>query len=459
MSKRKRLSKRKLRKKRFFIFLTCVFVLIGAVVFTINSRGTTTAIKTDEKYTQVEIIHTSNEENGFTAEYPYFHIKEIDQAIQKYLKSTTASFTNEHGDEQLTITYEIVHYSKQTVSVIFTETITAQNSEEATDTYLLNFDLEDGSIIQLEDLFNSEKPDEYLSILSDIAYAKLKNSALSNKEIEEATSSDSGIFQQFTLLNNAIVFHLNLGENIADTQLIISKDLFKDFLKEKYVLADLNKDSTEEFDPPEMITELPEKVIHISPDQKVIALTFDDGPKKGTTDIILEALKNYDAHATFFVLGNMAVRNPQLVEEIVENGNDIGSHSWDHPLLTKLNNADLLKQIEQTNSLIKDLTGKEVSLFRPPYGAYDERVTNYLGDAKITLWDIDTEDWKYRNKEHIVQAVMSEASDGRIVLMHDIYQTSAEAAVEIIQQLTAQDYKIVSVSELLEIKKQRELAS
>lgn len=449
------MGKRKLRKKRFFIFV----VLIGAVIFSINSRATTTTVKMDEKYTQVEIINTSNEENGFTTEYPYFHIEEIDQAIQEYLESTTVSFTNEHGDKQLTITYEIVHYSKQSVSVIFTETITAQDQEESTTNYFLNFDLEDGEIIQLEDLFNSEKPDDYLSILSDIAYDELKNMPLSNKEIEEVTASEAGNFQQFTLLNNAIVFHLNLGENISDTQLIISKDLFKDFLKEKYVLTELDKDITEETDPSSMITELPEKVIHISPDQKVIALTFDDGPKKGTTDIILEALKNYDAHATFFVLGNLAARNPQLIIEMAENGNDVGSHSWDHPLLTKLNNKDLLKQINQTNSLIKDITGKEVSLFRPPYGAYDERVMDCLGDAKITLWDIDTEDWKYRNKDHIVQAVMSEASDGRIVLMHDIYKTSAEAAVEIIQQLTAQDYKIVSVSELLEIKRQRELAS
>ncbi|MGM9945417.1 MAG: polysaccharide deacetylase family protein, partial [Lysinibacillus sp.] len=188
-------------------------------------------------------------------------------------------------------------------------------------------------------------------------------------------------------------------------------------------------------------------------------LTFDDGPKKGTTDIILEALEKYDAHATFFVLGNMAEKNPQLLREMAEYGHDIGSHTWNHRLMTKLSEEEMIKQINQTKLLINEITGKEPTLFRPPYGAYDQRVMNHLGNTEVILWDIDPEDWKYQNKDYIVQAVMNRAGDGKIVLMHDIYQTSAEAAVEIMEQLTAQDYKIVSVSELLEIKKQREQVS
>ena len=450
---------RKPRKISFFIFLTFTVILIGAVVWTNHSKANTTPIQMDEKYPCVEIINTLNEENGIAIEYPFFHIEEVDQEIQTYLKNTTTSFTNNHQNEQLIITYEIVHYSQQTVSIIFTEKTTAQNKEK-TLKHILNIDLKDGAIIQLDDLFISEC--DYLSILSDIAYNELKNSEdihLSNKELAEATAPAQANFQEFILMNKAIVFHLILGDHIADTQLNISKQLFEGMLRDKYLSAELNKDMIDDIAQPNMITELPKKEIQIAPDQKVIALTFDDGPKKGTTNIILEALKKYDAHATFFVLGSMAERNPQLLREMAEQGHDIGSHTWNHPLMTKLSEKEMIQQINQTKSLINEITGKEPTLFRPPYGAYNQTVKDHLGNAEVILWDVDPEDWKYRNKDHIVKAVMNRAGDGKIVLMHDVYQTSAEAAVEIMDQLTAQDYKIVSVSELLEIQKQRELVS
>lgn len=447
------MNKRKLHKKRIFILLSSLVVLIGAVVRTNASKANTSPIRMDEKYPLVEIIHTTEKEKGITIDYPFFHLEEVDQAIETYLKETITPCTN---NEQLIITYEIVHYSQQTVSIIFTE-----RNKEKTFNHMVNIDLANGKIIRLDDLFKNES--DYLSLLSDIAYNELKNKEdilLSNKELAEAAAPTEDRFQEFTLLNKAIIFYLTLSDQMADTQLIISKELLKDMLEDKYISVELNKDRIEDINPPNMITELPKKDIQIAPDQKVIALTFDDGPKKGTTDSILKALRKYDAHATFFVLGSMAEKNPELLRDMVEQGNDVGSHTWDHRLMTKLSEEEMIKQINQTNSLIKEMTGKEATLFRPPYGAYDQRVTSHLGkNTDVILWDVDPEDWKYRNKDHIVQSVLNQAGDGKIILMHDIYKTSAEAAVEIMEKLTAQGYKIVSVSELQEIQKQRELAS
>ena len=451
------MNKRKLHKKRIFILLTSLAVLIGAVVRTNASKANTSPIRMDEKYPLVEIIHTTDKEKVITIDYPFFHLEEVDQAIETYLKETITPCTK---NEQLMITYEIGHYSQQTVSIIFTEKRTAKNKEK-TFNHRVTIDLANGKIIRLDDLFKNES--DYLSLLSDIAYHELKNKEdilLSNKELAEVVAPTQDHFQEFTLLNKAIIFYLTVGDQMADTQLIISKELLKDMLEDKYISVELNKDRIEDINPPNMITELPKKDIQIAPDQKVIALTFDDGPKKGTTDSILEALRKYDAHATFFVLGSMAEKNPELLRDMVEQGNDVGSHTWDHRLMTKLSEEEMIKQINQTNSLIKEMTGKEATLFRPPYGAYDQRVTSHLGkNTDVILWDVDPEDWKYRNKDHIVQSVLNQAGDGKIILMHDIYKTSAEAAVEIMEKLTAQGYKIVSVSELQEIQKQRELAS
>jgi len=441
-----------MNKKRFFTLFSLILILIGTVTYTTSSKANTTPIVMDAKYPQVEVITKTNPDTDCSIKYPLFHVEKIDQIISSYI--------NKWKDKPVDMTYNIVHYSQQTVSIQFTEQKSTQTNNATT--HALNIDLIDGKIIELADLFSTDNSDDYLTVLSEIAYNELKNNEdipLTNKEEKEATALTLDHFREFTLFNNAIVFHLNLSDDINNMQLAVSKDILNDMLVDQYKSSDTNQDLMEELTPENLITELPKKELEIPLDQKVIALSFDDGPKKGTTDIILEALKNYDVHATFFVLGSMAEKNPYLLSEMVEQGSEIGSHSWDHPQLTKICDEEIQNQINRTKSLIQEVIGFEPSLFRPPYGSYDQRVTSYLGDAKVALWDIDTEDWKYRNKDYIVQAVMSHAADGRTILMHDIYQTSAEAAVEIIQQLTSQGYKIVSISELLEIQNQRELAA
>lgn len=441
-----------MNKKRFFTLLTSVLILIGTIIYTSSSVANTTPIVLDTKYPQVEIINKTNPDNDFSIKYPLFHMEKIDQIILSYIKKW--------NNKPIDITYNIVHYSQQTLSIQFTEQKATQPNHSTTHT--LNINLSEGKIIKLADLFSTDNSEDYLTVLSDIAYNELKNNeniTLLNKELKKATAPTLEHFHKFILLNDAIVFYVKLGDDIKDLQLAVSKNLLNDMLIDQYKSNDTNKDIVEDSTPANLVTELPKKELEIPLDQKVIALSFDDGPKKGTTDIILDALKNYDAHATFFVLGSMAEKNPELLTEMVNQGNEVGSHSWDHPHLTKMNDQKVKHQIDRTKSLIQNITGIEPTLFRPPYGSFDQSVCDLLGNAEVALWDIDTEDWKYRDKDHIVSTVMNNAADGRIVLMHDIYQTSAEAAVEIIHQLTSQGYKIVSVSELLEIKKHRELAA
>jgi peptidoglycan/xylan/chitin deacetylase (PgdA/CDA1 family) len=143
---------------------------------------------------------------------------------------------------------------------------------------------------------------------------------------------------------------------------------------------------------------------------------------------------------------------------MLQEGNEIGNHSWDHPQLTRLSKNKIEDQIEKTQDAVKKATGVVPNLVRPPYGAINHNVREYMEDMKVSLWDVDPEDWKERNEKKIVNKVMSKAKDGRIILMHDIYQTSAQAAGKIIKQLHDQGYQLVTISELEKVKKDRELS-
>ena len=123
--------------------------------------------------------------------------------------------------------------------------------------------------------------------------------------------------------------------------------------------------------------------------------------------------------------------------------------------MTSESSSSIADQIDRTNAIIEQITGTVPSIFRPPYGLYDDRVSSYVGKDHLTLWDVDTLDWKLRDADLVVPSALNTVKEGNVILMHDIYPSSAEAAVEIIHELSLQGYKFVTVSDLLEIKKQR----
>ena len=128
-------------------------------------------------------------------------------------------------------------------------------------------------------------------------------------------------------------------------------------------------------------------------------------------------------------------------------GMEIGSHSWDHSKLTKLSAAAVAEQKKRTEDALTEITGHGTSLIRPPYGAVNQTVRDTYG-MPVILWSVDTLDWKTRDKNSTVNRVMNTVKDGDIILMHDIYQASADAAVELIPKLINEGYTLVTVSEL-----------
>lgn len=187
--------------------------------------------------------------------------------------------------------------------------------------------------------------------------------------------------------------------------------------------------------------------------EKLIALTFDDGPYGTVTNRILdvvEAYKDQGVHVTFFALGSQAAKFPNVVKRADELGCEIANHTYDHKNLTKISESEMVSQVEDTADLVESIIGKRPKLVRPPYGAKDDNVRANVAYPLI-LWSVDTLDWQTRDTASTVEEALK-AVDGDIVLMHDVRECTAAAAEEIIPALLEQGYKLVTVSELFEAK-------
>ncbi len=191
----------------------------------------------------------------------------------------------------------------------------------------------------------------------------------------------------------------------------------------------------------------PSQLDKIDPNKPMVALTFDDGPRSDVTGRVLNVLELYNAKATFFVLGNAAARNPQLLERMNNLGCQVGNHSYSHPNLASLSAYNIASQINSTSDVIYNAIGKYPTVVRPPYGSYNSSVLNTV-NAPLILWSIDTLDWKHRNASRVINEVVSKVKDGDIVLMHDIYGSTATAVESIVPALRKKGFQMVTLDEL-----------
>ena len=184
----------------------------------------------------------------------------------------------------------------------------------------------------------------------------------------------------------------------------------------------------------------------VDPTKPMVALTFDDGPSIYTKEI-LDQLEKYNAHATFFVVGERVSSYASTIKRAYNIGCEIGNHSWSHPNLASISVKSMKSEISRTDAAIEKVIGKKAALLRPPYGSVDSDVRKNAGKPLIH-WSIDTLDWKTRNSSKTISSVLNNVRDGSIVLMHDIYSATRTAAVSLIPTLISRGYQLVTVSEL-----------
>ena len=184
---------------------------------------------------------------------------------------------------------------------------------------------------------------------------------------------------------------------------------------------------------------------------KYVALTFDDGPSPRCTPQLLDGLRDLGAKATFFVVGCQAVKDPDIVRRIADEGHQVGNHSYDHAALDQLNPAQALADLEKNDALLRELLGDDDYWVRPPYGLLTDDEAARL-TVPLVNWSVDTEDWRTKNCDKILDVIYRCTGDGDIVLLHDRYLNTVEATLKAIAHLQQQGYVFVTVSELLSLK-------
>lgn len=202
-----------------------------------------------------------------------------------------------------------------------------------------------------------------------------------------------------------------------------------------------------------------EIIKHGTQDEKVVALTFDDGPHPKYTNEILDILNEYDAKATFFVLGKFAETYPEIIKRQWEEGHEIGNHTYSHININKVSKEKLQEEYERTQAVIYSLTENESKIFRPPYGSFDEKTMDIveMNNSVIVLWSAhqDSKDWSNPEINKIVNNTLSNVKNGDIILFHDyVYYDEShtvEALNKILPELKNRGYKFVTISQLIDL--------
>lgn len=181
--------------------------------------------------------------------------------------------------------------------------------------------------------------------------------------------------------------------------------------------------------------------------EKLVALTFDDGPKGGKTEPLLDMLKEKGVHATFFLIGAQVEENEDIVRRMYAEGHQIGMHTFSHVDLSCLSKEKQKEEIEKSKSTIEAVIGPGELMLRPPFGKMNQALEDWV-DCPMILWSVDTEDWTGKSAAEIIRETAETVRDGDIILMHDISDYGLEGAAGIIDELQRMGYTFLTVDQL-----------
>lgn len=187
---------------------------------------------------------------------------------------------------------------------------------------------------------------------------------------------------------------------------------------------------------------------------KYLALTFDDGPSGQFTERLLEGLSRRGAKATFFLCGYRVEIFPELPEKILAGGHEIGLHGYSHDPMDQMSEAVLERELDRTAEILYEATGRRFSLLRPPGGCSTDRVREAARDRNLSLifWSVDPRDWATEDRAAIASRVEEKARDGDVILLHDMSDSSVDAALSLVDELMGRGFQFVTVSELAAFK-------
>ena len=419
---------------------------------------------TDSRYSEIRskfvIRQTSREK--VSIEYPITKNNKINKTIAQVITRADRDFhytaTNVLTFNQPmteTISYQITHNNSVALSIIVNIKQDMHGAHPVSLAHFWTFDKKSGEVITLSDLTEqSEKATR------EIVAAARNNINETIKQRQQAELDLSETITQETLSNFVIT---DVGNSLAWPigQASLLPSAYGEMTIKvpiaavaKYLQNPTARKLANVPKPPE-----PKPTPKPAPaapapapttGNKVIALTFDDGPGPYTAHL-LDVLDQYGAKATFFLIGSKVSSQANVVRSIHARGHQLGNHSWSHPELPKLPVNQIAGEIDRTNDAIKQATGVTPAILRPPYGAVNGVVLEQLrlrGMSSI-LWSVDTRDWADRNSDIVCSRAVAGARPGAIILMHDIHQTSVNAVPCILSALKQQGYSFVTVQGLL----------
>lgn len=478
---------RKIRKLRFYAL---VAILIGVSVFSFKSiakNKSDNQVSGIEKFSKEEIKDAEyvlapkpkNKDIGeiesiieygnnclIGVHYPVFGKDNIDKINKKMVTEYIEDFKNQLKEKglsdkdyknELSIDYEVQKAPNNMVSINFNIIKNASYLAHPDESLITRtYDISNDKELKLDEIMDGQ----YLKFISGTSENYFREDekykdGLDSELFKEGIHPSKENYSNFILKKDRIIiifdkyelFSGNLGASYVEIPYVDLRDYIKPNLLEGFIKEE-NKDKKDEENSKAKVDLLiPKRTI--DPNKPMIALTFDDGPNKKVTIPILDVLKEYDSAATFFILGNRVSSNEDVLKRMLEEGSEIGNHSYNHKQLTKISAEELNQQMANTQNAVIKATGIEPKLMRPTYGSYDDNLKAKV-KMPFILWSVDTLDWKSRDSRKVTDHVLSHVKDGDIILMHDIYDSTAEAVKILVPKLTEMGYQLVTVSELYE---------
>lgn len=392
--------------------------------------------------------------------YPVFKGEKVNGLVKGYATEQSEAFiaafkdaANVNPRNRLALDYTVLHQGSRIAVVQFVEQKQYADRPTEVSHHRMVLDLVAQKELSFTDLFKPEaNVKERVGTLLYDYFKQEHASSLTPAQLFALFRFTPDRVGGFWVNDKTISFTINPWQLDAkkDYKTIqIAKSVLADVLRPEYAAADPGEEVAQPAD--FAIMTQPKPGDTIDPNQKMIALTFDDGPGR-YTERVLNVLRQYRAHGTFFVLGQQVGGRADIVKRMVDEGHEIGNHSWDHALLPPLSHDQLQREINETQQAVKNATGGYTPvLMRPPYGALSPGVVEYLHSQGLTeaMWNADTEDWMHKgDSQTVYDAIMGAASDGRNILLHDIHLASVEATERAVPELVSQGYQLVTVSQL-----------
>ena len=411
-----------------------------------SSKADYQSVTADQMYSAIREVGSpltrTQEEGDFTFQltYPELGVKEADQAIGQWLTDVKqlfeADFEKNHKGSKGTLRaeYQSLKVSSRYQSVVLAADYTVDGLTVQR-LLTLNIDTETGKLIPAEKLFTRDRAWTLFCLESGIS--------------EMMTTPTDGYTgkPEDTWLQHAALTHSGVEVYLPAGLYVPASLGTRKVLLTYYQLAEcltLDSGFMAQF----------QRVI--DPAKPMVALTFDDGPSD-QTDRIVKVLAQYNARATFCVIGSKVEAYADVLKRTVAGGNEIACHTWSHPKgLPSKSVATIRSQITKTNDIVQQVAGYTIRVLRPPYGKVGKNVKAVCKENGmfIATWNIDTEDWEHRSTSKTYRAVIKGATNGSIILMHDLYATTASAAEQAIPELVEKGIQLVTISELMSFMKE-----